>query len=161
MSINCYFFGCWNEAGHFLRASKGSVFNHELEQKVVYFKSSGSLRHLDGGLAPRIATTDQNFERGTIIFAAAFPKNSRESYGYTSVEAPQGQFLLHHLDNGYTAIQWWDRNQGDTRGACNSTVLLEGVHSSEVMLKALAEHFPHVLANLVKANVALIEVKMS
>ena len=26
-------------------------------------------------------------------------------------ECPQGQFLLHHLPNGFTAIAWWDRTQ--------------------------------------------------
>jgi hypothetical protein len=75
-----------------------------------------------------------------------------------SGECPQGQFLLHHGVHGYTLIQWWDRCQGDTRGACNSSILLEGDHTSEEMLAALREHFPHVLANLERAGVALVEV---
>jgi hypothetical protein len=63
------------------------------------------------------------------------------------------------LDTGYTAISWWDRNQGDTRGACNSTVLLEGTHTADEMVAALREHFPHVAANLAKAGIELVEVK--
>jgi hypothetical protein len=77
---------------------------------------------------------------------------------YDSSEYPQGQFLVHHLDSGYTAMAWWDRCQGDTRGACNSTILLEGRHTAEEMLAALQKHFPHVLANLEKHGVKLVEV---
>jgi len=72
-------------------------------------------------------------------------------------ECPQGQFLRHQL-LGYTLIQWWDRCQGDKRGACNSTVLLEGEHTTEEMLAALALHFQHVLENLKRAGVELVEV---
>jgi len=83
------------------------------------------------------------------VFAATgLTPNERSSIGYRAQECPQGQFLLHVLDNGFTAIQWWDRCQGDTRGACNSTVLLEGQHTAEEVLAAAREHFPHVLENL-------------
>jgi hypothetical protein len=75
-----------------------------------------------------------------------------------SEEYQQGQFLRHEL-LGFTALQWFDRCQGDIRGACNSTILLEGVHTSEEMLAALAEHFPHVLENLKRAGVELVEVE--
>jgi hypothetical protein len=83
----------------------------------------------------------------------------RQLIGYDSGELPQGQFLRHDLDTGFTAIQWWDRCQGDDRGACNSTILLEGKHASAEMLAALADHFPHVLENLRKAGVELVEVQ--
>lgn len=80
-------------------------------------------------------------------------KQSRVEYEYDSEEFPQGEFLLHHLDNGYTAIQWWDRCQGDTRSGCNSTVLVKGVHTAAEMLEALRQHFPHVVANLERAGI--------
>lgn len=86
--------------------------------------------------------------------------NWRAARGIGGQPSNGGQSLLHHLDTGFTAIQWWDRCQGDTRGACNSTVLLEGKHTAEEMLAALREHFPHVLANLEKAGVKLVEVKL-
>ena len=83
---------------------------------------------------------------------------SDDHVGYHSEEYPQGHFLIHHLDNGFTAMAWWDGNQGDERGACNSTILLEGKHTAEEMRAALHEHFPHVEANLKKAGVKLVDV---
>jgi hypothetical protein len=77
---------------------------------------------------------------------------------YDSEECEQGLFFLHHLDTGFTAVQWWDRTQGDERGGCNSTVLLEGRHTAEEMLEALAKHWPQILANLTRANVQLREI---
>lgn len=92
---------------------------------------------------------------GKIVFGDT--RNHRDWERYNASECPQGQFLRHTF-HGYTLLQWWDRCQGDKRGACNSTVLLEGEHSTEEMLAALKEHFPHVLANLEKAGVQLVEV---
>lgn len=83
------------------------------------------------------------------------------SLPYRSEEYPQGRFLIHYLDNGYTAMQWWDRNQGDTRPNCNSTILLKGTHTVEVMLAALHEYFPTVEENLIKASVELVHVRMA
>jgi hypothetical protein len=60
---------------------------------------------------------------------------------YETEECPQGQFLRHVLDSGYTAISWWDRTQYDKRGAINSTILLEGEHTSDEVLAAGREHF--------------------
>jgi hypothetical protein len=77
---------------------------------------------------------------------------------YDSAEYPQGEFLRHFLDTGMTAIQWWDRTQGDSRGACNSTILLDGRYTADEMIAALMKHFPHVAVNLANAGVALVEV---
>lgn len=148
--MKCFYFGCWNEAGHFLflpggRSARG---DHRLE---TY--NGGA--HLDGTLAPRVS----NRTRAIVWQGMGDTQEARLRIGYDSQEAPQGQFLLHVLDTGYTAIQWWDRNQGDRRGACNSTVLLEGTHTAEEMIAALHEHFPHVAANLANAGIELVEVK--
>ena len=90
---------------------------------------------------------------------AASDQRSRDNARWGARECDQGLFLLHVLDNGFTAIQWWDRNQGDTRGACNSTILLEGVHTSaEMVLAAGKATFPHVFENLAKAKIELREV---
>lgn len=109
--------------------------------------------HIDGALAPRKNRDGQLCWRGQ---GETIDKRNRIEY--RSEEYPQGQFLLHHLETGFTAIQWWDRCQGDNRGACNSTILLEGQHTSEEMIEALREHFPGVLDNLTRAAVKLVEV---
>ena len=120
--------------------------------RIEYY---GDRIHLDGTLAPRTARD------GSIVWAGnGASHDQKQSITYASDECPQGQFLRHELDTGFTAIQWWDRAQGDGRGACNSTVLLRGRHTSAEMLAALAEHFPSVLANLSAAGVALTEIDL-
>jgi hypothetical protein len=148
--MNCFYFGCWNKPGHFLVGPGGTRVPDELHG-VEYH---GNGHHIDGTLAPL-----RHKYGGQLRWSGQAP-NPKEAarVGYDSEEYPQGQFLLHHLDNGYTAISWWDRTQGDTRGACNSTILLEGRHTSAEMLEALRTYFPHVLANLTKAGVELVDV---
>lgn len=147
----CFYFGCWNSPGHYMFGANGRSPSREFDRLDYY----GDDVHLDGTLAPR------TYKRtGLIVWQGqAKTKEARNRIEYDAEECPQGQFLLHVLDSGYTAIQWWDRTQGDTRGACNSTILLEGTHTVEEMIAALHEHFPHVAANLAKAGIALVEVK--
>ena len=150
--MSCFFFGCWNEAGHYLRAPGGSRISWEMEGFVTRFGSKEQRWHLDGSLAPRIY-------EGRYIWQAMYASlEAGRSAGSRSAEAPQGYFLRHVLDNGYSALQWWDRTQGDTRGACNSTILLEGTHTTAELLEALRQQFPTVLANLKRSGVALVEV---
>ncbi len=147
--MRCLFFGCWNGPGHFVFDTNGQ--NARPYGIGEYY---GDRIHLDGTLAPRKSRRD-----GLLCWAGqGETPDRRNSITYNSDEHPQGQFLRHVLDSGFTAIQWWDRQQGDSRGACNSTLLLEGAHSTEEMLAALHLHFPHVVANLTKGGVALVEV---
>jgi hypothetical protein len=140
----CLFFGCWNQPGHFLVGPGRSRF-------VLTTQEESQLPGLlDGRFAPR-RTRD-----GGICFGLPYHGNSSHELN-NSQEFPQGHFARHRLER-WTLIQWWDRCQGDGRGACNSTVLLEGEHTTEEMLAALAEHFPHVLANLKTHGVELVEV---
>jgi hypothetical protein len=119
-----------------------------------HLETFGGGGHLDGGLAPKFRPRD-----GGIGFAAELSDESERSRAYYSwQELPQGQFLRHYLTNGLTAISWWDRCQGDERGGCNSTILLEGEHTSEEMLEALERHFPRVLDNLNGKGIELVEV---
>lgn len=150
---DCLFFGCWNEPGHYLVGPGGYSVYKELGDRPSYY---GAQRHLDGTLAPR-----KEKYTGKIVWSGQASQDRRHEVEYRSEECPQGQFLLHVLDNGYTAIQWWDRCQGDKRGACNSTVLLKGVHDSATMIAAAREHFPHVIENLKKAGIELVEVKVT
>jgi hypothetical protein len=161
----CFYFGCWNRAGHYLFLPGGGGAHSDSDGGIVNYGPPDPAEkyypraHLDGTLAPRKG------KRGTHLHGVALcwqgqgeTVERRSRIGYDSEEYPQGQFLVHQLDNGYTAMQWWDRCQGDTRGACNSTVLLEGKHETAEMLAALACHFPHVVENLSRAGISLVEV---
>jgi hypothetical protein len=145
MSDRCLFFGCWNKPGHYLVGPGGARTG--LPNELAY----GLSRKLDGAFAPK-RTRSGRIVSGHIDYDAPSYWEMRDA-----AECPQGQFLRHQL-LGYTLIQWWDRCQGDKRGACNSTVLLEGEHTTAEMLGALAMHFPHVLENLRKSGVELVEV---
>jgi len=148
-----FFFGCWNQAGHFSWAPGGEYVRRA--DAIEHY--GGDRIHLDGTLAPRKMKT--YYGGGLCWQGQGATQDKRNRIGYDSEEYPQGQFLRHDLDNGFTAIQWWDRCQGDTRSACNSTLLLEGKHTSEEMLAALKEHFPHIIKNLEQNGISLVEVQ--
>ncbi|KKM96316.1 hypothetical protein LCGC14_1179310 [marine sediment metagenome] len=151
----CFYFGCWNRPGHYLHRPGGaSCRDYQEEQRLTHFGKGDHRHHLDGTLAPR-----KSNRTGKLCWIGQDDKDDSDHIRYRSEEYPEGQFLIHHLDNGFTAMQWWDRNQGDTRGACNSTILLKGEHAGGDMLMALHEHFPHVAENLKKAGIALDEVR--
>jgi hypothetical protein len=156
--MRIFYFGCWQVSGHYLWTPGGHRFFGR-EDGVVYY---GDHIHLDGTLAPRqIRENTRSWcdgKEGIVWHGMGKTPSERTRLYYDSNECSQGQFLLHHLDNGFTAIQWWDRNQGDQRGACNSTVLLEGVRTAVEMLDVLTENFPSVLKNLESACVALVDV---
>lgn len=152
----CFFFGCWGEVGHYLFGVDGRSITSETARPVVWYAKAGEDVHIDGTLAPLLWWRGYG---GGITFAGNYNSSEeRHKAQFRTEECPPGQFLLHVLSNGFTAIQWWDRNQGDSRGASNSTILLEGTHTAEEMLAALAEHFPRVLANLKRAGIELVQV---
>jgi hypothetical protein len=107
-------------------------------------------RYPDGSLAPRRLKRDPS----KIVWAL---QGKFSDITYASDECPQGYYLIHHI-NGFTFMSWWDRNQGDERGACNSTFILEGTHDAVKMFDELVVHFPHVVENLRKANIPLRQV---
>lgn len=150
--MRVYFFGCWGRPGHELRGPQGAFVPYTEGDAVVRWRrtADGSYKHLDGQLAPRQARD------GSVVWAG---QADDRKIAYRSAEFPQGVFLHHVLPNGFTALQWWDRCQGDTRGACNSTVLALGDHTTEAMLTILREQFPTVVANLERHGVQLVEVE--
>lgn len=162
----CFYFGCWGRSGHEMRGSPRNVrVGRETGRALEWF---GNQIHIDGSLAPRELLEYRNdyaerHRTGCITwYGSGVTRRDRDRIKADSVECPQGQFLLHSaLGNGYTAIQWWDRTQGDTRGACNSTVLLQGVRTAAEMVAAVELHFPQVVENLRKAGIALVEVQAS
>lgn len=149
--MSSLFFGVWGVAGHHLLGPGGAWFKGSDAITMYRAVEPESRRHIDGTLAPRL-------RHGQILWSGAFPRESRTGYGYDSIEAPQGQFLRHFLTNGYSAIQWWDRQQGDGRGACNSTILMPGDHTSAELLEAGRRDFGRVFDNLAKAGIPLVEV---
>lgn len=143
------YFGVWGQAGHYLFHPGGRLVYGD-DRGVVYY-GHGGRRHLDGTLAPRARKGS-----GGLVWTGAFPPDDHVEY--YSDEYPQGQYLHHVLDNGYSAIQWWDRCQGDRRGGCNSTVLLLGVHDAQTVEAAARECFPEVIARLRAGGFELVSV---
>lgn len=166
MAERCLFFGCWNEPGHFLFGPRG---HSTYDDGVVFYSVGAEDFHIDSTLSP------ERDRAGRVVWRSMpldelrrdtrYPKDTPARWLRDVVpnamawrECPQGAFLRHFLSNGFSALSWWDRTQGDKRGACNSTILLEGEHDSATLLASLETHFPHVLANLERAGVELIEV---
>ena len=144
-----YFFGCWNAAGHYLFAPGGrTVYATDGRREIEVVDGI----HLDANYAPRRDRSGQ-----TIWSAMGANIEARQRLTYRSEEMEQGAFLRHER-GGFTLISWWDRTQGDDRGGCNSTLLVEGSHPSEVMLMILGESFPHIVANLESSGIRLREV---
>lgn len=156
--IEVYYFGVWERAGHFLHRPDGGYISAFQRNVVNYDTPLGQTYHIDGTLAPR--RLSPRFGGGLWCPALWVTERERSRFEYNSAECEQGQFFRHLLSNGFTAIQWWDRNQGDPRAACNSTVLLRGDHPTPVLLAALEEHFPKVKANLDRAGVELVELEI-
>ena len=154
----CLFLGCWgNEPGHYMFSSTPTTFGFRREKS----RYADRLIAIDGTLAPRRVlegTRTSRKYRGIIWQGRGTTSAARDLIERDSGEMPDGQFLLHHLDTGYTAIQWWDRTQGDTRPGSNSTILLEGHHTSDEMIAALHEHWAPVAANLKKVGIVLVDV---
>ncbi len=146
----CLFFGCWGRPGHHLVGPGGSrvVGQSDLPNSEAYDLCNA----LDSGFAPRRTSS------GLIVFGLATFGMGWEIR--TAEELPQGQFLRHRHGR-WTLLQWWDRCQGDTRGACNSTVLLEGDRTTGECLAALRTSFPEVVANLDRHGVELVELFLS
>lgn len=147
--MRAFYFGCWNEPGHYLFKPGGRPVPYGEGQAVEMVDGV----HLDANYAPRTHNRG-----GHLCWAGqAAAVQDRNRLAYLSEEYPQGRFLRHER-GGFTLIQWWDRAQGDTRGACNSTILLEGSHDTATMLAVLREHFPHIVENLVRKGIELIEI---
>lgn len=113
---------------------------------------------LDGGFAPRRGRPRTALQGAIIWRAQAADQNARYRIDRDSDECPQGEYLLHRWQ-GFTLLAWWDRTQGDARGNCSTTLLVEGEHDASAMLAELAARFPTVLDNLRRAGVELREAR--
>lgn len=142
-----YWHGCWLTAGHYLFGRDGRSTDDRAFEYLW----------LDAGYAPM----RDRYHR--IVFVMQEETHeARRTLTYRCEELPQGQFLRHVIKNNrgeiHTMIAWWDRTQGDTRGACNSCYIVKGEHSSSEMLRWLPNHFPKQAERLRVAGVELLEV---
>jgi hypothetical protein len=158
--------GCWLKPGHYLFDRRGDD-GRSMEPCPV--RPSGSIYEapwLDAGLAPRRARARSwtrlpiEIPADQIVFSrmAGDDRDLRQRVESASEECPQGEFLLHTIA-GCTVAAWWDRTQGDTRGACNSCLIVEnrpdrGWSASE-MLDLFPRLFPVQAARLAAAGVTL------
>ena len=98
MTDRVFFFGCWNEPGHFIRAPDNWVINYSELGRLSYY---GDHIHLDGTLAPRLVranTRTWNDRVAGLCWQGQGKTNEeRQRIHYDSDEVPQGQFLLHRL----------------------------------------------------------------
>jgi len=139
----CLFFGCWGQPGHCLIAPSGTSRTGLPSDEAWALAEA-----LDGAFAPRRGRD------GAIVCGNHYVYEGR---AYGTEECAQGEFLRHRLGK-WSLLQWWDRCQGDTRGACNSTILLEGERTTAELLQALETRFPSVLENLKQHGVKLVDV---
>jgi hypothetical protein len=146
------------QPGHHLVGRDG---RWESAKDCPFYRDDGQL---DGGYAPRRWTKYRPpswiaLEGGVVFTMMAGRDNpeARHQLQYGSEELEQGCFLRHEV-LGCTLISWWDRTQGDLRGACNSTFIVEGSHGVSDMLRWFPEAFPRQARCLADAGVALVNV---
>ena len=120
MKPKMFYFGPWDQAGHYLFSEKGRSVYHEEERGTLPWHEMGY-----GGKP----TIDGNLQ----------PRGPKPSWHREGPELPQGVAALHHL-NGWTALSFWDRSV-DTRGACNSTYFAEGTFTFEEMVEMSKTRF--------------------
>jgi hypothetical protein len=119
-------------------------------------------KHIDATMAPRVLTKDNSYgKRGDIVWSGLGEDDKAiKDLEKDSDECAEGQFLRHNnLSSGTTAIQWWDRHQGESRVGTSSTLILSGRdRTSAECLERLASYFPNVLANLEAAGISLVDL---
>ena len=138
--------GCWGEPGHFLFSRSGRSVRYEDAPPCAWHGW-----WLDSGWAPRRRGD------GRVTFACSGANDQeKRDISYRTEECDQGEFLVHRVLNGqYTIMAWWDRTQGDSRGACNSCYIVQGVPSVDDLLAWFPKHFPMQAKRLADAGVTL------
>jgi len=115
-----YFFGCWDQPGHFLRGPGGTHVRDEVNATPWGYR-------LDGQLCPGFVG----------------PK----AWQLPQVQ-PEGSAALHHaVANGttWTALAFWDRSVDPRMNSCGAFIVDQDRTFEEVT--ALAhQHFPEVMA---------------
>ncbi len=160
--------GCWLEPGHYLFDRRGNS-GRRIVEACPLGRDSMDAPWLDGGLAPRRVRPGARspvdpLPGGIVCTRMGGERNGdrdvRAQIERCSDEGAQGEFLLHAI-NGCTIAAWWDRTQGDTRGACNSCLIVENevgrgsCWSANEMLELFPRLFPVQAERLAMAGVTL------
>ncbi len=125
-----FYFGPWDQAGHFFWSEHGGRVTREVENSLPWKDWE-----IDGKLQPRCYDKRGHWEHGREV---------------------EGEALLHHK-NGWTCLSFWDRSV-DTRGACNSTYFAEGTFTFEEMVEMSKTRFAKRW-NKMNFKVSLAEIK--
>ncbi len=120
------FFGCWKEAGHYMRDPGGDMPRIQVGGMVTDRWSNvvpwGT--RVDGCLAPRLPN-------------GAERPNGVASFHVSIEVLPGGE------ENVWTAISWWD-NSIDTRGNSSCTFLADHNGSASSLLAEARAAFPQI-----------------
>lgn len=114
-SPRMYYFGPWDRAGHYWHDENGRS-DYGIEKIVPWGYE------IDGGMQP------------------GHSPDRKRVWQRTRPEV-EGEALLHHKD-GWTAICLWDRSV-DTRGACNSSYVAEGIFTFDQMVEMARSRFAY------------------
>lgn len=154
--------GCWLRPGHYLFDRNGR--SDSGMEPCPLGRGVFEVGWLDGSLAPRRVRAGARPPLEPLSGGVVYRRMGRnvatlrQSLERCSDEAPQGEFLLHAI-GGCTIAAWWDRTQGDERGACNSCLILENPPGSGWCAKDLLALFPRLFpvqaARLASAGVQL------
>jgi len=135
LTAECYFFGCWERSGHYLRCPKNPhMREHEIERRLPPSLHGG---RLDGGFCPGSVPGDP-YRR--------------------SCEEVEGEAKLSHV-GGWTVLGWWDRTV-DPRSACNSNVIVRGTHSFAAMLEVIKAQAPNLIDRRKGKPIVLVGVNL-
>lgn len=153
--------GCWGEPGHYLHDVNGRSGRNMIPCALRPTGSIYEAPYLDGGLAPRRLrdrypplTFSIPDDRIVYSMQGGGKWKQRDEVERVSDECPQGEFLLHSI-SGCTIAAWWDRTQGDKRGACNSCLIVDGNHNASAMMELFPRLFPRQAKRLADAGVEL------
>jgi len=128
--MNIRYYGCGPVGiGHYFHKTTG-------ERDYLFGDAACPWRYaVDGRLQPRIGPDTR------------LPRSDGTALADYRPEAPQGVCAVHRLD-GWTCVAWWDRS-ADTRGASNSSIVIDDPAITFDALIALARHeFPWVFARI-------------
>lgn len=125
LNVECYYFGYVKGCGHTFCLPRNSGYNgspYDLERVVGAALARGGL---DGKLCWNS------------------PRGERDQYARRD-ENEGRAFRTSH--GGWTAVAFWDRSQGDPRGACNTAFLARGDLTFSQVIRAAKHAWPEVWA---------------
>ena len=121
MEPRMFYFGPWDQAGHYLHGENGRSIRQGPE--------------IRGSFPWNEWSSEEGIGIDCQLQLGCFKQDGHWRHG----AEPEGKALIHHKD-GWTALSFWDRSI-DTRGACNSTYFAEGTFIFEEMVAMAKARF--------------------